>query len=54
MADLFYQILRLNNKSVASIGTLGVKYNGRNIKTNLTTPDTITLHKTLSELSKKR
>ena len=29
VADLFYQILSLNNIPVASIGTFGVKYNGR-------------------------
>ena len=45
VADMFYQILRVNNIPVASIGTLGMKYNGRVFKTNLTTPDTITLHK---------
>ena len=33
VTDLFYQILKLHNKPVASIGTLGVKFNGKFIKT---------------------
>ena len=32
VADLFYQILSLNNIPVASIGTLGLKYKGKTIK----------------------
>ena len=54
VADLFYQILRINKIPVATIGTLGVKYNNKILKTNLTSPDTITLHKTLEKLKKKR
>ena len=54
VADMFYQILRINNISAATIGTLGVKYNDRIIKTNLTSPDTITLHKCLSFLKDKK
>ena len=50
---LFYQILRINKIPVASIGTLGIKYNNKIIKTNLTSPDTITLHKYLNFLKKK-
>ena len=53
VADLFYQILRINRKPVASIGTFGIKYNGKIIKTNLTSPDTIALHKNLHLLKKK-
>ena len=53
VADLFYQILRINRKPVASIGTFGIKYNGKIIKTNLTSPDTISLHKNLHLLKKK-
>ena len=53
VADLFYQILRINRKPVASIGTFGIKYNGKIIKTNLTSPDTIALHKNLYLLKKK-
>ena len=54
VADIFYQILTLNNISAATIGTLGIKYNGKIIKTNLTSPDTITLHKNLYILKKKK
>ena len=53
VSDLFYQILRINNMRAASIGTLGIKYNDKIIKTNLTSPDTITLHKNLDYLKKK-
>ena len=53
VADIFYQILRLNKIPVASIGTLGVKYENKVLKTNLTTPDTISLHKYLIFLRKK-
>ena len=54
VADLFYQILRLNNIPVASIGTLGIKYKNKTIKTNLTSPDTISLHRYLNFLKKKK
>ncbi len=54
VADLFYQILKANNLSVATIGTLGIKYNNKIIKTNLTSPDTILLHKSLNFLKKKK
>ena len=52
VADFFYQILTTNNISSASIGTLGIKYNNKIIKNNLTSPDTITLHKNLEKLKK--
>ncbi len=54
VSDLFYQLFRANDLSAASIGTLGIKYNGKKIKTNLTSPDTITLHKNLYHLKKKK
>ena len=54
VADIFYQILRINKLSAATIGTLGIKYNGKVIKSNLTSPDTISLHKYLSFLKKKK
>ena len=53
VSDIFYQILRINNIRVASIGTLGIKYNDKIIKTQLTSPDTITLHKNLDYLKNK-
>ena len=52
VADLFYQILSLCKTPVASIGTLGIKYNGKVIKTKLTSPDTIHLHNILEKLKK--
>ena len=54
VADMFYQLFKLNNKPVASIGTLGIKYNNKFLKTSLTSPDTISLHKTLNFLKKKK
>ncbi len=54
VADLFYQICKLNKIPAASIGTLGIRYNGKTIKTDLTSPDTITLHKNLQFLKKKK
>ena len=53
IADLFYQILTINNVPVASIGTLGIKFKGKTIKTDLTSPDTIELHQTLEKLKNK-
>ena len=53
VADMFYQLFRLNNLKVASIGTLGIKYNNKVLKTNLTSPDIISLHKNLNFLKKK-
>jgi len=52
VADFFYQILNINNIPVASIGTLGIKYEKKNIKNNLTSPDAITLHKNLEKIKK--
>ena len=50
VADLFYQILSLNKIPTASIGTLGIKYKNKIIKTGLTSPDTISIHKYLQFL----
>ena len=54
VADLFYQILRIKKIPAATIGTLGIKYNDKIIKSNLTSPDTIKLHKYLYFLKKKK
>ncbi len=54
VADIFYQILRINKLPAATIGTLGIKYNDKTIKTNLTSPDTISLHRYLNFLKKKK
>ena len=54
IADFYYQILKLNNVKVASIGTLGVKSN--NIYQNLsnTTIDPLQLAKILQKLKNQR
>ncbi len=52
VADLFYQILKINKIPVASIGTLGIKIKNKIIKTDLTSPDTILLHKNLEMIKK--
>ena len=54
VADLFYQILKLNKIPVASIGTLGIKLREKIIKSNLTSPDTILLHKSLDNMKRKK
>ncbi len=54
VADLFYQILSLNKIPVASIGTLGVKYKNKILKSSLTSPDTILLHQLLEKIKKNR
>ena len=54
VADLFYQILSLNNISAASIGTLGIKYKNKILKTGLTSPDTISIHKYLQIIKKNK
>jgi MurE/MurF fusion protein len=54
VADLFYQILCLNNIPAASIGTFGIKYKNKIIKTGLTSPDTISTHKYLQILKKNK
>ena len=54
VADLFYQILNLNKIRVASIGTLGIKYNNKIIKSELTSPDTIFLHQNLEKIKKNK
>jgi murE/murF fusion protein len=53
IADFYYQILNLNNKKVASIGTLGIK--SRKYKKDLsnTTIDPIQLSKILNKLKKQ-
>ena len=54
VADLFYQILLLNSVPVASIGTFGIKYKDKILKTGLTSPDTISIHKYLQILKKNK
>ena len=54
VSDFYYQILSLNNKKVASIGTLGVRSNNFNLKLSNTTTDPINLSKILNKLKKKK
>ena len=54
VSDFFYQILSNNRIPVASIGTLGIKFKNKLTKTNLTSPDVISLHKHLEKLKKNK
>jgi murE/murF fusion protein len=53
VADFYHQILTMQKIPVASIGTLGIKIKNKFKKTNLTSPDVISLHRELSEIKKK-
>ncbi|MBD1168059.1 UDP-N-acetylmuramoyl-L-alanyl-D-glutamate--2,6-diaminopimelate ligase [Pelagibacterales bacterium SAG-MED06] len=53
IADFYYQILDLNNKKVASIGTLGIKSKKYKKDLSNTTIDPIQLSKILSNLKKQ-
>ena len=50
IADFYYQILNLNNKKVASIGTLGVKSKNFNLNLKNTTIDPLLLSQILHKL----
>ena len=50
VSDFYYQILKLNRKRVASIGTLGVKSKNININLSNTTIDSIKLGQILTSL----
>ena len=52
ISNFYYQILTLNNKKAAMIGTLGVLSKKLNLKTNNTTIDPINIHKILNKLKK--
>jgi len=54
VADFYFQILKLNNKKVASIGTLGIKTQNYIKKVVNTTIDPIALSKTLNKFKKER
>ena len=54
IANFFFQILKLNNIKVASIGTLGVNTTIKNIKTENTTLDPLTVNKILNQLKLKK
>jgi len=54
VADFYSQILKLNNKKVASIGTLGVKTHLNNLKINNTTLNPISLNKHLQKIKEHK
>ena len=54
IADFYYQILKLNFKKVASIGTIGIKYKNKKTTLNNTTLDPIQLGIKLRDLKKKK
>ena len=53
VADFYFQILKLNKRKVATIGTLGIKTNSSTIKASNTTMDPIELSKVLRRLKEK-
>ena len=54
IADFYYQILNLNSRKVASIGTIGIKYKGKKKTLTNTTLDPIKLSLLLQSLQKKK
>ena len=54
IADFYYQILKLNSKRVASIGTIGVRFKDKKKKLNNTTLDPILLSSILGDLLKNK
>ena len=54
VVNFFYQILTFNKIPAATIGTLGIVSKNYNKKTNLTSIDSLSLHKNLEILSKKK
>ena len=53
IAFFLYNIWKQLNYKGASIGTLGIKYSNKNIQTQLTTPDPVSLIKNLDFLERK-
>ena len=54
IANFYYQILKLNKKSVSSLGTLGLNSTKFNVQTDNTTLDSVTLNKILQKLKKNK
>ena len=54
IADFFYQILSLNSKKVASIGTIGIRHKDKKKVLTNTTLDPIQLSSILKDLKKKK
>jgi len=54
IADFYYQILNLNLKKVASIGTIGIRFKGKKKSIDNTTLDPIQLSTILDKLKKEK
>ncbi len=54
IADFFFQILNLNKKRVASIGTIGIRYKEKKNNLDNTTLNPIQLSSILNDLKKKK
>jgi UDP-N-acetylmuramyl-tripeptide synthetase len=54
VANFYFQILKNLKINSAAIGTLGIFYRNKVQRTNLTTPDIITIHKELNFLKKNK
>tara|TARA_Y100000590_G_scaffold455423_1_gene604053 strand:- start:15267 stop:18119 length:2853 start_codon:yes stop_codon:yes gene_type:complete len=54
IGEFYYQILKINNKKAASIGTLGVKTNKKNANVPNTTLDPISLNNYLEKIKKNK
>ena len=54
VVDYFRQLLYLNKKKVATIGTLGMYLNYKKTKSILTTPDSVSLHKYMRDIKRKK
>ncbi len=54
IVSFFFQILKLNKKKVASIGTLGININNSSLSTINTTVDPITLNRILNKIKIKK
>ena len=54
VANFYFQILKNLKINSAAIGTLGIFYKNKFKRTNLTTPDIITIHKELNFFKKKK
>lgn len=54
VANFYFQILKKLKINSAAVGTLGIFYKNKVKRTNLTTPDIITIHKELNFLKKKK
>ena len=54
VANFYFQILKNLKTNSAAIGTLGIFYKNKVKRTNLTTPDIITVHKELNFLKKNK